>query len=176
MQIYLRKASLEPKTYKRQACQRQRINCFSSAFVSFCLSLHFFSRLLPWDNQYPAASHCSERCFSGQLGFLTFLYNNRSTSTFFLQTSAPSFKESFPDWLAAKEFLYLQGYSWYIESSCHFRNVCKAAGKQKGMLEALTLQNTLCQREKTGLDLVSKLQVPDLLKASAIPSHLLFIL
>lgn len=58
--LYLRGHSLKPtkvakltlwgkpglrkqKIYKRQESQRQKINCFSSAFVSFCFLLHFFS-------------------------------------------------------------------------------------------------------------------------------------
>ena len=61
----------ERKIYKRQGDQRQRINRFLSAFVSLCLSPHFLFCPPPWDNQWPSASHCSERCFSGHLGSLT---------------------------------------------------------------------------------------------------------
>ncbi len=43
MQKYLYKAGLELKVYKWQAGQRQKINYFSSAFVSFCISIYFLS-------------------------------------------------------------------------------------------------------------------------------------
>ncbi len=48
MRNYLRKAGLdrENKRYIRgERIQRQRINCFSSIFVSFCYFSHFFSTL-----------------------------------------------------------------------------------------------------------------------------------
>ncbi len=42
MRNYLCKAGLKQKIYKRQAGQRQKINCCLSAFVSLCFSSHFF--------------------------------------------------------------------------------------------------------------------------------------
>ncbi len=74
------------------------INCFSSAFVSLCLSPHFLSRPPPWDNQWPTTSHRSERCFSGHLGSLTPLYNDGSTSILLLRAGAPPFQGG-PSWL-----------------------------------------------------------------------------
>ncbi len=74
----------ERKVYKRQACQRQRINCFSYAFFSFCLPPHFLFCPSSWDNQLPAASHRSKRGFFGHLGTLTPFYNDGSASTLLL--------------------------------------------------------------------------------------------
>ncbi len=39
-------------------------------------------------------------------------------------------------------------YLEYLPISCQFKDMCKAANKQKRILEAMVLRNTLCQKDK----------------------------
>ncbi len=79
--------SKEQKIFKRQASQRQRINCFLSIFVLFWLFLHFLFFSTLFYNQWSAKCHRSERNFFAHLGSLAPLYNERSTSNLLLSAA-----------------------------------------------------------------------------------------
>lgn len=186
MRNNLFKVCLERKIYKRQAGQRQMINHFSSAFISLQFFLIFLSCPFFWDNEWFAASHYSEWCFPSLLGCLTPFYNERSTFTLLPLSRCSHFLK----WLfldnSQQNSFYIYGDIFHkskLSATLEVREkqrVCKKICPRPWRygiprVETTGLGHAPCPKNSVWSCLISKSSIFNLVKTSAIPSHLLSI-
>lgn len=158
MQNYLCKESLDQKS--KRYIKNKQVKDIGSTILYLLLSLSasfliFFSTyFLGTTNGFQQAIALSNDSFAILVLWLfSIITGQRPPSR--SERVCSFFKRIFFDWLAAKKSLYTKMYLLNIQIHCHFKSVYNVLRRQRNIIEALMLQQGLCQRYAT-----SKCPVP----------------